>query len=296
MIQESPVAFGDRQALSGILLEPRRPFREVAMLFLNAGIVHRVGPNRCHVSLARSLAEHGIASLRFDLSGLGESEPASTDLGYNERVLGEVRSAMSLLAERLGIRKVALFGICSGADSGLSIARVEPRVVGAILAEVYSADSPSFAFRQKVARVLYARTWGRALRDPITIARGLARPWAGASISTGIPAVEPSQDSPGELRGWKDVVRDIQAVVGDSRRILLVYSKNDISYYNFRHLLSRHLVEGPFLRVAVISGTNHTFAPRAAHEKLTQVTVDWMLSLADAEEASGRQRAHEVLV
>jgi pimeloyl-ACP methyl ester carboxylesterase len=296
MIQEVPVAFGHRQALSGILLEPRRPFRDVAMLFLNAGIVHRVGPNRCHVSLARSLAERGIASLRFDLSGLGESEPASTDLGYNERVLSEMRSAMSLLAERLGIRKVALFGICSGADSGLSIARAEPRVVGAILAEVYSADSPSFAFRQKLARALYARTWGRALRHPITIARGLTRPWAGASISNGNPPVEVSQDRLGEFRGWKDVVRDIQAVVGESRRILLVYSKNDISYYNFRHLLSRHLVEGPFLRVAVIGGTNHTFAPRAAHEKLTQVTVDWTLNLADAEETPGRQRVHEVLV
>jgi hypothetical protein len=92
------------------------------------------------------------------------------------------------------------------------------------------------------------------------------------------------QDGQGEPRGWNDVVRDIRDICL-TRRILLVYSKHDVSYYNYRHMLSRHLAEGPALRVAVIGGTNHTFSPHDAAERLAAVTVEWMLDLIDAEVA-----------
>ena len=50
------------------------------VVLLNAGIVHRVGPNRMHVLLARALAAAGIPSLRFDMSGIGDSpEPTGGD-------------------------------------------------------------------------------------------------------------------------------------------------------------------------------------------------------------------------
>ena len=285
VIQETPVAFGDRHALSGILLEPGRPCRDVAMIFLNAGIVHRVGPNRSHVTLARSLAEHGFASLRFDLSGIGESEFAATDAGHGERVLGEVRAAMRLLEERLGIRKFALFGICSGADNGLAIVRVEPRVVGAVLAELYSADSPSYELRRKVARAFYARTWSRAFRDPALIVRGLTSIWSAPQPPPEGMETPISQDRLLEDQAWQDVVRDVQEACR-TRRILLVYSRHDVSYHNFRKLLSRRLATGPALQVAVIGGTNHTFAPLDAADRLTSVVVDWMRGFVDADAAA----------
>ena len=47
----------------------------VAAILLGAGLVHRVGPNRLTVRLARRLAARGIASVRFDHRGIGDSAP-----------------------------------------------------------------------------------------------------------------------------------------------------------------------------------------------------------------------------
>src|SRR5262249_27402146 len=74
-----PVAGEGSRSLFGIHTEPLDPprgKRSPMVLFLNAGAVHRVGPNRMYVDLARSWAEHGLTSLRLDLSGLGDSPPA----------------------------------------------------------------------------------------------------------------------------------------------------------------------------------------------------------------------------
>jgi hypothetical protein len=43
------------------------------VLLLNAGRIHRVGPNRLYVAIARRLAAMGFAVCRFDLSGIGDS-------------------------------------------------------------------------------------------------------------------------------------------------------------------------------------------------------------------------------
>lgn len=289
MIRETPVEFGDQQGLSGIVVEPSGSLQDVAMIFLSAGIVHRVGPNRHYVSLSRSLAAHGIPSLRFDFSGVGESEAARKGAGHAERVLSEARAAMDFLEGRLGVKKVALFGICSGADNGLSIARLEPRVVGAVLAELYSADSASFSRRRKLIRALYARTWSRVWRDPALIGTGLTRFWSGPGGSPeGMDAPE-AEGGRDEQLGWNAVVRDIRDICR-TRRLLLVYSRHDVSHHNFRKLLSPHLVGVPALAVTVIDGTNHTFGPLEAAERLAKITVDWMRELV-AHEAVPASRA-----
>ena len=77
---ERIVRFGPEDGLLGILTEPVSPPRGPAILFLNAGVLHHVGPFGWYVSLARRLAELGFLSLRFDLSGIGDS-PLRNDPG-----------------------------------------------------------------------------------------------------------------------------------------------------------------------------------------------------------------------
>src|SRR5262249_32019788 len=71
--------------------DPTRPL----ILFLNAGAVHRVGPNRMYVTLARAFAERGLTSARIDLGGLGDSAPAAgapENKIYSTDVVGDVRA------------------------------------------------------------------------------------------------------------------------------------------------------------------------------------------------------------
>ena len=77
--RERVYKFGSHGGLVGILTEPvgdtqtltdKRP----AIVVSNVGLNHRPGPNRIWVEFARRMAEKGFVTLRFDLSGLGDSE------------------------------------------------------------------------------------------------------------------------------------------------------------------------------------------------------------------------------
>jgi hypothetical protein len=76
-VKERAHTFGSHQGLVGITCEPDAgPGLDLpGFIFFNIGLNHRVGPQRVQVELARALAVQGFASLRFDLSGLGDSAP-----------------------------------------------------------------------------------------------------------------------------------------------------------------------------------------------------------------------------
>ena len=73
-MNESAIEFGPGQEISAILTEPEHRVSDVAVVIVNAGLVHRVGPFRLHVILARELARSGFLAVRMDVSGLGYSK------------------------------------------------------------------------------------------------------------------------------------------------------------------------------------------------------------------------------
>jgi alpha/beta superfamily hydrolase len=69
------VLFGRTRSLVGIITDPPEAERDPqrpAIVCLNAGIIHRVGPHRLYVKMARTLAAMGFVVLRFDFSGIGD--------------------------------------------------------------------------------------------------------------------------------------------------------------------------------------------------------------------------------
>ena len=100
-MRERVVRFGAGNGLVGILTEPE-PIRShpdrPAIIFLNSGILHRVGSCRMHVRLAWALAEAGYPSLRFDLSGIGDSDTRKDALAFEQSAPLEIREAMDRVA------------------------------------------------------------------------------------------------------------------------------------------------------------------------------------------------------
>jgi pimeloyl-ACP methyl ester carboxylesterase len=88
------------------------------------------------VRFARRLARQGIASLRVDLGGLGDSEPSadavSLDALYAQEGADDAACAARWLTAR-GHRGAVVLGICAGAFVGLHAASREPAVIGAVL-------------------------------------------------------------------------------------------------------------------------------------------------------------------
>ena len=137
-MREEAVVFGRASALVGVITDPPaggRPAHAMAVILLNAGLLHRVAPNRLYVELARGLAAQGFAAFRFDFSGIGDSNVRRNSLPFEKSIV--------------------------------NTARVDARVVGAVLInpQGYDEDVTSRAdarrYWKKVFRVLIdPRRWG----------------------------------------------------------------------------------------------------------------------------------------
>lgn len=147
--------------LFGVLTLPAqdRPERAVVVL-LNAGLIHRVGPFRLHVQLARALAQSGHAVLRFDLPGIGDA-PLLADLDAQ----GAATRALDALQQHFGERGFVVGGICSAADLGWKLAQADRRVRGLLLLDGFAERG--FWFRVGQLRLLLQRplrSWPGMLR------------------------------------------------------------------------------------------------------------------------------------
>ncbi|MCW8879488.1 MAG: alpha/beta hydrolase [Kangiellaceae bacterium] len=108
--------------LIGILTTPKatqdKPIPLVVLA--NSGSVHRVGPNRLYVELARELGKAGIASFRFDLRNLGESVmglPVDENHPYPHDSTADIEDIINHLQSHFEYDKFVLAGLCSGAHN-----------------------------------------------------------------------------------------------------------------------------------------------------------------------------------
>lgn len=173
---EEPLQFGDGGRLLGILTSPRMPAstgQELPVfVFLTAGDLHRVGPYRLYVLLARELAQMGVSSLRVDLAGSGDS-PARPGLTNQQSVAADFAAILAVLESRLGRLPLVLAGLCSGADNAIKLTLEEPRVVGMVLLDPICFLDRGFRLRVAIARytsparqIAWLKRRVRALKRP----------------------------------------------------------------------------------------------------------------------------------
>lgn len=172
---ERAVSFG--RELQGVLTEPDRPRADApAVLFFNTGGDPRAGRGAFAARAARALAEDGIASLRFDFAGLGDS-PATE--GRRPHVFetpreADLAAALDLLDQTTGARAgVAVVGICAGAYHAVR-ATADPRVTGVFAISpvklVWRTGEALWSTRHYVAATRDPETWRRVLSGRIDLA------------------------------------------------------------------------------------------------------------------------------
>lgn len=148
---EEVLQFGDDARLFGILTLPSVPQHQAQKLpvfvFLSSGFMHRVGPQRLYVRLARTLAQLGFSSLRVDLTGRGDS-PGRPELRNEQSLMADYREIVSILEARLGQSELVLGGLCSGADNALMLAQADQRVIGLLLMDPICYPDDGFRVRQ----------------------------------------------------------------------------------------------------------------------------------------------------
>jgi uncharacterized protein len=108
-IQSNPAAFRtlDGLRLAATLVTPDASPRHAAVLVHGGGVTREEGG--FFTRLAAGLGEAGVASLRFDLRGHGDSEGRQEELTL-ATILNDIRVALAHVRETTGLRRLGLLG------------------------------------------------------------------------------------------------------------------------------------------------------------------------------------------
>jgi dienelactone hydrolase len=277
--KEKALLFGRARSLVAVLSEPPRDADtrgKPGIIFLNSGVLHRVGPNRMYIALARALAADGFAALRFDFSGIGDSEPRRDAVTGDASTMEEARDAMEALTAARGVRRFILIGLCSGADNAFQIARVDDRVVGAVMIDGYAYRTFGFHLRFWAERLGSAARWRRAVTRVLAGRRNGTSP----SEAMYVRAFPPK----------RRVLEDCRALMERGTELCFIYSAGQYQYYNYRRQFDDAF---PALRrerqvtVTYFPDANHTFTRLSHQRRLVEAIRAWTPRTIDSAAARG---------
>jgi dienelactone hydrolase len=274
VMNERPVRFGAGGALSGILTEAVGGAGGPAVLLLNAGLLHRVGPNRLYVSLARRLAALGLPVLRFDYSGLGESEPRRDEATLAQSMLEEGLEAMRFLqAEGVADRFVPM-GLCAGAEQSQRLAHADARVVGAALIDGYAYRTRGYYAREIARHLLSARSWGRLAGRARGIFGGRR-----ASASGAAPRNPGGVDFVREFPPREECLAQLETILARDVELLLVFTGGGMAeLYNHAGQFGAtfpSLRGHPRIRLDFMPLADHTFTLRKHQDAVLGSIEAW---------------------
>jgi alpha/beta superfamily hydrolase len=303
---ERPVVLGPAPEICGVLCMPAGALAAgEAALILNAGAIPHVGWARGAVDMARSLAREGVASLRVDLPGLGQSEAAAEArvFLYDERGRGDVLRIVDWLS-RQGFGGVCAIGTCAGGFQAFHAARYDRRITAlAMVNPLCFAWNGSYALDMELSKV---RDNARRTPDPgdEPKARQSGVGWFGAAssrLARGAlrSGLELLKSAMGGFRNRGSVERWMRDLAARGTRVLVVSAEGDRSIEE----IARHFgpdgarlrdIEG--VRLARLEAADHTLTPLHARERLFRQILG-LLKPAAAQHAApdrtARQRGRE---
>ncbi len=298
--QETPIRFGPDHTLFGVYCAPAECRPSHVVLFLNHGSNHHIGWGRGSVRLARRFAAMGMASLRIDIAGLGDSPaPAGVPENqlYRDESCDDVRAALDCL-EQAGHPQVTVLGHCAGAHLAFHAAQLDPRIVDVILVNLprfhwRAGDSLAAhmrkGFRSSDWYFVQAREkelWRRVLRGQIDF-RAIVRFMAGrmqrkfaSNARDLLSSVLPVAPEIQQVRmGFLELSRR-------GTRVRMIYSAEDggldeIAAHAGWH--ARRLQRLPGFRFSILPDTDHNITAEHAFEAYARLLQDHLqIDAADA--------------
>ncbi len=316
MLSATPVKFKNRAGnfLFGILERPDGHDEEnVAVVFLSPGTKMRVGPHRLYNKLSEKIVQQGYAVLRFDFTGLGDSEgeidePVLANV-YNSihdgRYINDTQDALDWLEREHGYTRFLLCGLCGGAITGLLAGTDDERVEGLLslgLINVFEGGENNFSryitdgelellVPGYIERLKDPASWKRLLTfksDIRAILKILMLP-VKKRLRTAMDNTK-SEDLPAELQ---HPVPDPNSNVNPkfapaffkmlkgNKRLLLVYSAQDRLVHEFQEKFEkkyqRYLDQFRDLyEVKIIDNANHILSDPRWEAEMHDHALDWL--------------------
>lgn len=267
------------QTLVGILSEPLQSgvADKVGVLVVVGGPQYRVGSHRQFVLLCRALAKAGVAAMRFDFRGMGDSSGAMRRFdAVNEDIACAVDA---FFCARPNTEKLVLWALCDGATAASFYAATDPRIAGLVLLNPWVRTEEGQAralithyYRDRIfSKDLWLKVLGGKFnfRDSLASLTGtvkkLASPSAAATQST-------PQTLPEKL---------LHALSRSASPILTLLSGRDIVAAEFQRAVasteqwSAWLASGR-VQTQTLESADHTFSANAWSREVERATIDWV--------------------
>lgn len=293
-VLETPVHIdtGTGTRLFGMLVTPEgesasgstRP----AVLLLNSGAIHHIGPNRLWVRLARRWAARGMTVLRLDIAGIGDSPPragAQENVVYSPHATQDVAAALNYLRTQVGASECHLVGLCSGAYHSFKAAVAGQPVASAMMinpltyfwkegtqlsdVKEYELDELSSKFRGKV---FTREPWLKLLRGQLDVrlvsAVATRRFWGLLAPQL----TEAARVLHIPLR--HNLARELESAVQRGIRLRFVFAQRAPGFVLLRKQSGRamqRLLERKAATIDFIPDADHTFTRLEARERLVEV-------------------------
>jgi pimeloyl-ACP methyl ester carboxylesterase len=284
-VKEQALRIGQDQSLVGILSEGDavqgvETHRDTAVLLLNAGLIHHIGPNRIYVKLARRLAKMGLTVLRLDFSGIGDSGPRMDKLPANESMSDEGRQAMDLLEQQFGIKRFVCFGLCAGAAAATYISLADERVkkvilVNPLLPKTPQTDLMYYTRYYRTQALFNPRSWLKLF----LLKASYRTLWQAVVMKLRFKFksnLQLKDENP-------EIVAELQRIFQhfNTRRIrlLLAYSDDDIGELYLKSVI-RHeydsLMQSGLMQTEKLAGADHLVTPLACQDNLFELVAGWL--------------------
>ncbi|HPG89517.1 MAG TPA: alpha/beta hydrolase [Hyphomicrobium sp.] len=273
---EQAMTFGPGGAMIGILTRPTTPRKNAPVVLLtNAGVIPRQGPHRINVKLARALALQGIASLRFDLSGNGDSGSIGNTEGICAQAVNDLQSAMDAVNNAMGTSRFLIVGICSGAVHAYNVALADERVSGILMFDGFWYRSRYTTPIRDVKRALDADWASRiaAIKRRFVPTNVAEEPTAESQAANSMAANNPYSSPP--IEDYKAAMRKL---FNRGTDVFVLFGGSVIDYYSYAGQFKDVFAGEPFyadVRCEFHPDIDHTFISRHAQQKLLALACDW---------------------
>ena len=289
-MKETVVNIGMPRSLTGIFTEPEdfHPERLVVLIF-NSGIMHHVGACRLSVKLARRLAQQGLASLRFDFSGIGDSDYRSGKTTLQSACIREAQEVMDFLERRRNVSRYALFGLCSGAVIAFETAKTDARVAGISQIDGYSHRNPDWYWHHLRNRV--AGAWQKGSLIPRLMKK------VSKKLSPGDMELEAAERDymvlPAEFPSFPPrpaVERDLQQLVAKGVSLQNIFTSGARNTYNHAGQYKKTYARVEFadkLEVKFYPEIRHIITEPDYQVRILDDVTDWCVRLDQKFSAAG---------